>query len=279
MTRIKSTFLLSIALLLPFTTYAWNAVGHMVIATIAYQNLKPEPRHRIDNLINYFHNEYNDISTFIQIVTWPDMLRSQKIEMFTHWHYIDKPFSTDGTKLVDIVDDDNAIWALDQVRNVVKYQKANNYERARFLAFYAHIISDLHQPLHTVSDITALHPNGDKGGNLYTIRYKGERSNLHRLWDSGVGFLNGNLGTDNIKTLANAVMARYPKKSLGAQADDLNPQHWLEEGMENAKQYVYDTPENGTVSAIYIERGSNVAQKEVALAGYRLATLLNEALG
>src|SRR5665811_1184861 len=77
-------------------SYAWNALGHMVIAEIAYQHVKPETKKKIDNLMNYFQQEYPSVKSFQQLAVWPDSLRSQKIEMFTHWHYIDVPFSTNG---------------------------------------------------------------------------------------------------------------------------------------------------------------------------------------
>ena len=44
------------------------------------------------------------------------------------------------------------------------------------------------------------------------------------------------------------------------------------------KQYVYTTPENQKPDAAYLEKGKEVAEQEAALAGYRLALLLNQLL-
>src|SRR3990167_4434770 len=96
---------------LPFSAFAWYSLGHMAIAQIAYQNLKPDVRDKVNALLVYFNKEYPDTS-FLQMAAWPDKIRGQKIETFTHWHYIDNAFSPDGTPLKNLIDTDNAIWAL-----------------------------------------------------------------------------------------------------------------------------------------------------------------------
>lgn len=265
----------------PISSYAWNAMGHMVIANIAYEQLKPEVRAKVDGLVSNLNKEYPDMSTFLHLAYWPDAIRSQRIETFTHWHYIDLPYSADGTAIKpDVIDTDNAVWAVQRIQVVVKNNYANPYDRARFLSFLTHIVGDLHQPLHTVTLFSKAHPDGDKGGNLYTIQYQGKRMNTHTLWDSGVGsFENKNSrATDHAKELALALMQQYPAESFGDKANDLNPEHWAHEGFENAKQYVYSTPENETPSTAYLTTGKRIAEQQAALAGYRLANLLNTLL-
>ncbi len=275
--RFISSFFLTF--LFPISVFAWNALGHMVIANIAYENLKPGVQNKVENLIGYFKNEYQDMGSFMQMAYWPDAIRSQRIEMFTHWHYVDVAFSKDGTALKNLVDSDNALWALGHVINVVKYKQANNYERARFLGFMIHIVGDLHQPLHTVSLISATRAGGDKGGNLYHVRYQNDKTNLHHVWDSGVGFLTAKPTAETAKNLTRTVVALYPKKYFSDKiVNDVNPDHWVEEGMVNAKNYVYNTPEDADVSQEYTDRGKKVVQEELALAGYRLAALLNQIL-
>ncbi len=149
-----------------------------------------------------------------------------------------------------------------------------------FLSFLTHIVGDLHQPLHTVTLFSAAHPDGDRGGNLYNIMYNNKRTNTHSLWDSGVGTFESKSvsATDHAKALALTIMQLYPASSFGDKATDLNPDNWAQEGYENAKKYVYNTPENEAPSAAYITIGKQVAEKQAALAGYRLANLLNTLL-
>ncbi len=104
--------------------------------------------------------------------------------------------------------------------------------------------------------------------------------NTHSLWDSGVGSFESknDRATDHAKELAVTIMQTYPASSFGAQVDDLDAEHWAHEGFENAKKYVYSTPENQAPSAAYLTTGRQVAEKQAALAGYRLANLLNTLL-
>lgn len=265
----------------PLNSYSWNAMGHMVIANIAYQQLKPEVRDKVDKLVGNLNTEYPDMSSFLHLAYWPDAIRSQRIETFTHWHYIDLPYSTDGTKVRDdAIDTDNAVWAVERIQVIVKNQRANPYDRARFLSFLTHIVGDLHQPLHTVTLFSAAHPDGDKGGNLFKIMYNGKLTNTHSIWDSGVGSFESknSRATDHAKELAVMIMQQYPITSFGGQAEDLDPDHWAHEGFENAKKYVYSTPEGQPPTTAYLTNGKQLAEKQAALAGYRLANLLNSLL-
>ena len=169
--HVVKLFALITLLLSPLTSvFAWTPLGHMVIASIAYEQLRPEVKEKVDNLIGYMHQQYPEINSLAWAAAWPDLIRGQKIETYTHWHYTDVSFSTDGSALKNLKDTDNAVYELNNLMIVTKNTKANPYERTRFLAFLVHIVGDLHQPLHTVSNITANLPEGDRGGNLTTVR-------------------------------------------------------------------------------------------------------------
>jgi hypothetical protein len=258
------------------TVLAWNATGHMVVANIAYQKLKPDVRSKVDTLISFMQMEYPNINSILQVAVWPDTIRSQKIETFTRWHYIDVPFTQDNSPLKPTVATDNALWAIQSIQAPLKNTHANNFERARLLAFFIHIVGDVHQPLHTVTRLSEVHPDGDRGGNLYFIRYNNAKMTLHSFWDQGLGLFSGPSTEESIDELTNTITALYPPSYFGAKADDLDPGHWIEEGMQNAMHITYNTPENAVPSADYVVLGQQVAQEETALAGYRLAALLNQ---
>lgn len=277
-TRLKCFTVFLFLFTLSFNSYAWNAVGHMVIADIAYQKLQPSVREKVDSLVGQLHKEYPEIATYKQIAYWPDALRSQKIETFTHWHYIDTPYSADGTPAKSGIDTDNAAWAIKQIEVVVKNNQANTYDRARFLAFLTHIAADLHQPLHTLSLFSSAHPHGDRGGNAYMVSYNNQRINVHKIWDAGVGIFTAQTGNDPIREMSTAIMAEYPESHFGDQVANLVPEDWVKEGVNNAKTYVYVAPENQPVPAGYITTGQQISKQRAALAGYRLAAILNKLL-
>jgi predicted transcriptional regulator len=45
-------------------------------------------------------------------------------------------------------------------------------------------MGDLHQPLHTVSRVNKDYPDGDRGGNNFTLPKVNNIDNLHSVWDS-----------------------------------------------------------------------------------------------
>lgn len=275
---IRQVGLFCLILSAPLTSFAWNAYGHLLIAEVAYQNLKPAVKDKVDGLVSTLHDQYSSVSSFNQLADWPDTLRGESIDAYTRWHYINIAFSFDGSPLKDLVNDDNAVWAIQKSEPVIKNAKANPSERARFLAFMSHIVGDLHQPLHTVSYISANLPDGDRGGNQYFVIYRGKRQNLHFIWDNGLGAFDGSTSSDKIRTAAKSLMQQFPEAYFNQRPEDLNPEHWAQEGLELAKQSVYNTPPDLAVSTEYLDNGKRLAQENAALAGYRLANLLNQLL-
>src|SRR4051812_14236163 len=85
---------------------AWSGAGHMVIAGIAYKELSPETKAKVNALLKA-HPDYSkwtnafkgaeagmDLETyvFLRASTWPDEIR-RKHNDYDHpqWHYIDYP--------------------------------------------------------------------------------------------------------------------------------------------------------------------------------------------
>lgn len=278
MKRVTIKFILILSLFAP-KLWAWNALGHEVVALIAYQHLTPEARNQVDLAVSKMHQEYPDINSYAQIASWPDALRSQKIDTFTRWHYIDTPFSTDGTPLRNSIDTDNAVWVLDQIEVVVGNKEANPFERARFIAFLTHIAGDIHQPMHTVSRFSANHSLGDRGGNDYFIKFKGQEINMHKFWDEGAGEFMGSFAPDHAAKLATQIEEQYPESYFGNKTSVSAPDAWAAEGVTFAKANVYIAPENEPLTEDYIDQSKQRAMQQAALAGYRLANVLNKLLG
>ena len=65
---------------------------------------------------------------------------------------------------------------------MVKKQENDGQQRAIALAWLFHLISDVHQPLHTVQLFSREYPHGDRGGNEVCVRLAPGRA-PHRLSD------------------------------------------------------------------------------------------------
>jgi hypothetical protein len=138
-------------------------------------------------------------------------------------------------------------------------------------------VGDLHQPLHTVSRITPELPKGDRGGN--DVHFSAQLS-LHHFWDDGGGLFVEiprpltPEGEKKLNDLATQIERQNPED---AQARNLDLQEWLWEGRTMAFQYAYaDVVPGQMPTAAYTQRTKQVCAGRVALAGYRLANLLND---
>lgn len=167
--------------------------------------------------------------------------------------------------------------------SVLRDASSSDADKARALRFLIHFVGDIHQPLHCTAQVTHAHPNGDRGGNLFKITATQHSSgrNLHMLWDSGLmTFPNGSISVPpplaSIGPAIQPIVAKYkPAPALKGKVDDF--ESWSQEGLMDAKEVVYkDITDGGEVTDAYLKRAIPLAQRKVAWAGYRLATLLND---
>jgi len=133
----------------------------------------------------------------------------------------------------------------------------------------------VHQPLHATSRFSQQLPNGDQGGNLVALCEKPCRTELHGFWDDI-------LGTSKSPTIAIVEAERLgaAPETGAAIADE---KVWIEESFAAARQYAYAPPVGPgagpyQLDAHYRQNARTEAQARVALAGVRLANLINSNL-
>ena len=291
--------------LLP-SAFGWNATGHRLIAAIAYDRLTSKTRARVDELLKH-HPDYATILTrsapadergrareaFLAAAVWPDTIKGDArfwddtrkdahatdlipgfpdMKRHTNWHYYDTPYAPDGAE-PGHQDPPHALSELPRL--IREIGKAPQASAAYDLPWIEHVEGDLHQPLHCVSRFLKSQPNGDAGGNGVIL---GERRNLHSLWDGAAG--SDTSDAYITKYAADAIAAHPAPKHI-----EKNPKKWIQEGFELSKSQVY-TFGNETGSRehplnlpeSYSENAKRVAQAQIALAGYRLAAVLNDKL-
>ncbi|MCL9685562.1 S1/P1 nuclease [Legionella maioricensis] len=266
MTRILCMVLL---VLVAFNNYAWNALGHQLIAQIAYDNLTPEARELCDQ-----YNRSLDSSpslNFVSAAVWLDQIRKNDIHWFDNLHYIDLPFSRDQTKLPPI-QDVNALWGIKQAISVLSSQKASLADKGLSLRILTHLVGDIHQPLHTATKISKRLPKGDLGGNLYQLGKNPIGKNLHQYWDNGAGILIGQSKKFQVRNKASQLEKKWPCKQANAKKQ---PRQWINESHKLALAQVYTVSSHRVPSKKYQLNAQNITQKQILFAGCRLAGLLN----
>lgn len=267
---------------------AWNATGHMVIAAVADRYLTPDVRTEVARLAKIGATDENGDP--FGAAVWADDVRSGRPES-APWHYISLYFRKDGKEAKGKPQDENVVVAIQRFTAILADKSKPDAERAEALRFVMHFVGDIHQPLHAVSFESDALPDGDRGGNSYKILpskhfadMERAPNQLHSLWDLGVGLfpqVRRPLTTDStalIRRQADTLIAALPPTSF-PERNEADPMKWAHESNDLAKSFAYSVPENTEPSEQYIVEGQNVAAKRAVLAGYRLADLLNRALG
>lgn len=264
----------------------------MLTAEIARRQLEPNTIERIEELIRYFEEDFPDSSDFISASCFPDDLTKRGLSGFKVWHGILTPYDPDGIlskrerdSIRSLIASNNLHSAINESRQVLTDPAASKWVKAFMLRFLLHCVGDIHQPLHCIQMYSKDFPQGDLAGHLFLIEDPKFR-NLHRLWDSILG-----IGEKKLKRplcredalwlsrLADEVTELFPEESLPESAN-MRVEDWSEESYQLAISSVYRgiRPQE-TPSDAYISRGRQVALRQLALSGYRLAHLLEELFG
>ena len=306
--------LLSFSLTAPLSTaQAWWDGGHRQVAYVAYQRLRDGPKEKADQLLRLNPSYQKWIAgapdettarmyAFVHAASWADDIKmkgsgytrddpnsptaGQNIgyadrNQHDYWHYKDIAFSPDGT----IPGEQNKVDAVTQLKKMIAAlptsSGASDDVRSYDLVWMLHIVGDLHQPLHATARYTRELPAGDRGGNEETvIPATGEVISLHAYWDRMFGGYSSAFG---------AVFDAGGKEgiaSLDVSGEDLkvlDPEAWASESKAIAENYAYAPPVSTGANPVmltreYETRARTIARARAALAGARLAEILNEAL-
>lgn len=274
----RLTLTLTLSLFFSTTILAWNSTGHRIIAQIAYDQLTPPAKQKIDTLTAVmFHSKYPE-DRFLRASTWPDQIKS-KTTQYNSWHYINLPYIKNNIKAAPI-NSENVVWAIAHAEKIISDEKNNNARRAKYLSFLIHFIGDIHQPLHCTTLYSIYFPQGDRGGNDYPINSPIAK-NLHQFWDRGAGLFYSaphdyQFHYFQVEKIATTWMSEYPKTFFAKQLQISSPMQWAQESHQIAVTFVYTLSMNAAPSQAYIQQGQTIAREQSVLAGDRLATVLNQ---
>jgi hypothetical protein len=286
--------------------FAWDDYGHMLVAAIAYEKLEPSARTRVAELLK-LHPQYEtwvknvdakdrERVAFVTAATWADAIKrdpdyqndgeephgaaagqnlgyADKL-MHRYWHYIDLPFSADGTALKEPAAP-NAKTQIAAFRAALNAKASSDALKSYDLVWLLHLVGDVHQPLHCTSRFDKTQPDGDRGGNLVALCVAPCTEQLHLLWDLILG-----VETAPAAAIQKATKLKPASAKPAAISDEAA---WIEESFQIARDSIYTDPPIGvgagpfTIDAKYRARARRLATSRVALAGARLASLLNDA--
>lgn len=296
--------LLSALVTLP--AIAWNGVGHMAVAAIAYDRLSPQARARVKSLLklNPDHASWiaeagsndPDKVAFMRSSHWPDDIKfkgdyqddkqtspsAAKVIGYAdkarhkYWHYKDIPFTTDGADLPKQAKTPNAQTQIAAMRELLS-SDASDEVKSYSLTWLNHLVGDVHQPLHASARFSKEHPKGDGGGNDVTV-CASKCSSLHSFWDGAVGAASFNEGPvpKALKIQQRLASFEVDPKQAAKSSENV----WISESAALARKFAYVKPvgtgtEQFKLDQTYRNNAGSIAEKRIAIAGVRLANLIN----
>jgi hypothetical protein len=286
--------------------YAWDELGHRVVARIAWDHMTPAARQHAIRLLRAAPPgsgiaelmpatgpmEEREREWFVLTAVWADMIRDS-----THagaryarsdWHYVNWFWEVGPNgRPRDRPDVPRAGQLIAQMQRIVPTlgsAAVPDSAEAIDLAWLLHLGGDSHQPLHNSARMTAEDPEGDRGGNSYRLAGLYPFNNLHAYWDSQVGFAvpwgdEDDTESEYVGSIAQRIARRWPQSQMHGRLLPGQFEQWSREGLRVAQRVAYTTPRNQPATMSYRRRAWTAAEPRLALAGYRLAELLNRRLG
>lgn len=243
------------AFALPASSFAWGPTGHRVAGAIADGYLTPSARGGLKQIL--------EVESMAEASTWPDFQRSDPVAFWqaeaSPFHYVTVPV---GQAYPGAPPQGDAVTALQRFSATVRSPDASLADKQLALRFIIHIVGDLHQPLHSGKP-------GDRGGNDVRVKFFGERTNLHAIWDSGM------IDREQLSFSEKAAWlhARITPEQL-TQWDNPDPLIWIGESA-TLRDRIYPPRRTKELGYSYIWEHQAAVDQRLSQAGIRLAAYLN----
>lgn len=255
-------FLIVSLALVPSSAWGWGREGHQIVAAVAEDHLDETAKVMIQSLIGNNH--------LYSIASWADDIRKERHDT-APWHYVDIPVGSTYEASRDCPAPNSCVVVeITEFVKVLTDKQASRDDRAEALKFVVHFVGDIHQPMHAVGEA--------KGGNGVHVTFLESNHcgryncNLHGVWDSDLIEHTG---------LAREEYARREEELIGTGKLEAlvggSPEQWADESLRLAQAAW--VPDGTDLDERYYEKQITVVDRQLALAGLRLARLLNDSIG
>ncbi len=234
------------------TCFAWGPEGHHYVAEIAKLYLDKGIEEKVQKVLGTM--------TFDEAALWmDDIKKDHAYDNMKPWHYI----NIDKDKTYVKTDEGNVVNELE--KSIAKLNNKKDLKEDEIntnVKIVFHLVGDLHMPLHDGY-------GDDRGGNDVKVDFLGAQKNLHYVWDMAI--------IEHKKiTLDDCIKAgsKYSKTQI-KELQKIDVVKWMEESRSYLKD-VYDFKDN-TITEEYITKSVPIIEKQIFIAGIRLAAVLNQA--
>jgi hypothetical protein len=259
---------------------AWGAKGHRIIGHLARGLLSPAARTAVQQLMGS-----DDLATFALYLDQHKDQLEQQIPGSREWHYDDVPICQQQSYAEYYPNGTCASTQVVRHYGLLSDTHASKKQKQFGVFVLTHLLGDIHQPLHAAD-------NDDRGGNAIKVQLpEGRKMHLHAAWDTAL--VEGRFGGQNEVTVAQGLAHKYAARATEWQAGQVKLatiETWVGESDQRAKEIAYgklpgfacgaDMEQTRlTLSEDYGQQAGAVLEEQLAKAGYRLAAILNRALG
>lgn len=253
-------FLASIVMILSLNAWSWGTIGHRVVGHLADQRLSKVTKNKVAALLGK--------ETLADVANWADWIKSDpNWRQANPWHYVS---IADGKKLSETerAEQGDIVLAIERFTADLKNKKLPKEKRREALAFLAHLIGDVHMPLHVGR-------KEDAGGNKIELKWFGRKTNLHEIWDEKIIEMEKMSYRDYAAWVVNSTPAEEKKWRSTELAV------WLQES-QDIRELVYSYPKDKKLPPYweyeYRYRTYQVLNQRLYQAGVRLAAHLEKTL-
>ena len=273
-------------LLIPVRAWGWGNDGHYIAAVIAADNLTPAARSHVASVLKVPTDKITAAMEAASIR--PDSEFREEGPSTKPWHFIDICLIDQRIDVPLRCPAGNCVTGkIDEYAQRLKEGGYDPWGADGDLAFLIHFVADVHQPLHAAND-------EDLGGNCVLVESQPRARNLHAAWDTTiVRNLERNVDSGSPETTARKLEQKYASERpmdvwFRGRTDDIA---W--ESNQIARSDIYTAlripiepcePPTGRcgnepdvdLSPAYLDQAGIIAGHQLAKAGFRLASLLNQ---
>jgi hypothetical protein len=290
-TPVAALLALAALMVSPASSLAWGPLGHRSVGAVADALLSPAAHAEVARLLADDRDRDGRPSgrtTLAEVSLWADEIRGTQSDR-PAWHYDNMPVC--GLAPPQATWCPEAQCASGRIEGLLAQladRTAPPAKRRDALKWIAHLVGDLHQPLHAADYA--------QGGNQVHVEFAGRPAatpwTLHAAWDirlvsSALHAWAGHAGASQIPPEASLRSLIARARRLPPAAREAPVAQWRAESNRLAREVALDYPgfrcdgvgaDPIVLSADYQRRAQRVIVSQLALAGARLATVLDRAL-
>ena len=236
-------------------SFGWGRTGHDAVAAIAERHLTGKARATVEAIL--------DGKSIVYWSNWMDNVRrTPEYGYTTSWHvsHVDSGFKAVIAEKHGKYNGD-CLWGLEKIMPVLEDYKAYDDSTVQVnLKFLIHLIGDMHCPVHVYYE--------DKQD--FNVVLGSRKTSYHALWDSGlINSVHNWSYSEYADMLDRADRKEIARICRGSLVD------WVEECARDCR-VIYDwAGPDQVIDQDFKNRAVILAERQIEIAGYRLAYILN----